>query len=368
MLNMEIYLNEVKNKEKVSKDYGVVVDDLSFEIDEDLGLPDLKFTQLYSGQRIAEALFARKPLMKIADSRYLISGHPFLKIQMTHKFLQKAFDFARKVEGEKSSKFSQFVGKRLERFFDELCSYWDPLNGHHVEYEYIKKSNKKSSDHIVFEKDGNDDVVLLFQVKTKDLLETVFYGTSKDTLEVELGKYCEFIYKSIIYLYELNNAVKQKNLRGDYKAISERVLSAKKCCLVGVTPIDPAIFTILAMRKKLIFAVENKVGSTVWKWFQEKYEAGNWNWHILGLEHFEIFLNLPKAQRNFHDCFQQYLKASGIDSVLADKVYGIPDSFRNFIIKRFEMKRNFEEVPNLKFVFENYFKRSASYFFSEEVG
>ena len=376
MLNTISFLDSSVINPDARDKFSKIFQELSFQVDDSLGSPEFEFLKFNSGQRIGEALFTRNPYMKVSEKHYLAAGHPFLKAQMTHKFLQKAFAIARKIEKTQKPTlpYSQYVGERLERFFEELCIYWNPPDGQFSEYFYLQDSKieeNKSSDRIVFEKFGESEIVILFQVKTKTLQEKSFYGVSIDGIDKDIKIYSEFVYKSINYLYLLDKGLREGKLREEHKTLSERVLSAKKCCLIGITPIDPAIFTNVAMRRQLIWEVRaalDKKDVEIMKWFMKKYGSTNCvGWHIMGIDQFESFLTLPPHQRNFSDCFQRYLESSRIDYELANSQGEIPDTFRGFVIKHFKQTRHTPLIGALQNVFHQYADQVAEFFFQHRA-
>lgn len=370
MINTDSFFNSPQINSSARDKFKGFIQELSFRVGCQLNTPEYNFLIPLSGQRVAEALFLRKPYIQISDKHFLSTGHPFLKTQITHKFLQKAFALAREIEKTTptSPSFSQNVGDRLERFFMELCNYWEPLGGQLSEYEYLRGSNEKSADRIVFESDGKSETAILFQVKTKTLQEKTFYGVSIESLDKDINVYSEFIYKSINYLYLMDKGLREGNLRNENRAFSERVLNANKWCFIGITPIDPAIFTNVAMRHRLISEVQielNKINPEINKWFQIKYESGKLlGWHIMGLDHFETFLTLPQEQRFFSNSFSLYLKTSKIDSQLMNFAGEIPSNFRDFIIRYYHQNKDTPLIPRLKAVFDKYGRDVNNYFFT----
>jgi hypothetical protein len=314
--------------------------------------------------------------MKVSEKHYLSAGHPFLKAQMTHKFLLKAFAIAREIEKKtkQSLSFSQYVGQRLERFFEELCIYWNPPGGQFSEYYYLqdsKEEENKSADRIVFEKDGESERVVLFQLKTKTLQEGAFYGISIDKINEDIKVYSEFIYKSINYLFQLDKGLREGKLRQEHKSLSERILNAKQCCLIGITPVDPAIFTVKDMRHQLIAEIRSaldKKDVEIWKWFIKRYGSQNClGWHIMGIDHFETFLTLQPHQRNFSECFKLYLMNSRIDYELMDAQGAVPGNFRDFVIKHFKQSKDTPLIEPLHNVFRQYYSQVAKYFFVKQT-
>jgi hypothetical protein len=369
IINIDSFFNSPNVNPKAKISFLGLIQELSFQVGDKLDSLEYNFLKESSGQRVAEALFIRKPYIQISEKHYLASGHPFLKTQLTHKFLQKSFAFAREIEKKAptSPSFSQFIGNRLELFFEELCKYWNPPNGQFSEHEYLNGSNEKSADRIVFESDRGLETVILFQVKTKTLQEKSFYGVSLETLDKDLKVYSEFIYKSINYLYLLERGLREGNLRNVNRVFSERVLNAKKWCFIGITPIDPAIFANVAMRHKLISEVQielDKINPEIKKWFQTKHESGKLlGWHIMGLDHFETFLTLPEDKRSFTACFAEYLRSSKIDSQLMNAAGGMPSNFRDFVIRYYRQNKDTPLIPPLKAVFDKYAHDVNDYFF-----
>lgn len=373
MLNRtKIFTSDNYNK-NVERTINSVIDDLSFRVDEKFDSPEYEFLRKNSGQGLAEALFIRKPLIRVSDVHYLISGHQFLKLQLTTKYLHKAFSLAREYENKKSTSFSQKVADRLEKYFRELCVYWQPSGEQHPEYEYLAKLNDKSPDHIVFEKHGSSNVVTLFQVKTKTLREKTHYGISFDELLEDIDKYAEFISKSISFLYRLNEANIKNELNPEYYEISLKILNAEKCCLIGVSPLDPEIFTSYEMRRRLIDSVRGQVGEKYWNWFFYRYSGKRWwGWHIMGLDHFEMFLNIDSKRHHFYKCFYKYLQATRVDYKPRNEREMFPSNFRSFVIKHYgkpnpERPGSFlvEKINPLYDVFDKYTDDVKTFLFHE---
>ena len=343
----------------------MVVDDLSFRVDEDIANPALSGYSGYSGKTLAEAIFSKKPLIQLTERNYLISGHPFLRIQMTVKFLQKALAFARIREGVPSTRFSQFVAGRLESFFGELCSAWNPIGGIFNEYLYSAQGNEKSPDKIIFEKQTRNDVVTLVQIKTKMLRDETHFGISDGPLEDDVDTaFSEMISKSITYLFNLDIGLRTGTLNPQTAELSRRILAAKKVCLVGLSPFLPPIFSNFVFRQELIQKVQQNVGEEVWSWFTSRYEyKKKWFWHIIDLEEFEVFISSPPEKVNLFDEVSQYICQCAVDNYPfgPDPNPTLPDNFRSFVIKRHpvllpdsERGRRLDEIPELHSIFERF--------------
>ena len=351
-----------------------VVGDLSFRLDSPLGSPEFSGYKDFSGKMLAEAIFSRTPLIQISDKHYLFAGHPFLKIQMTSKFLQKTLAFARKQEGKPSTDFSQFIGERLEKFFGELCAVWNPSEGAYDEYSYLKNRNEKGPDKIVFEKQATKEVVTLFQMKTKMLKETTHYGVSESAHaeDVDPG-FAEMIGKSIDFLFRLEEALKLNKVPEEHIALSKRILAAKKISLVGLSPDLPPIFVSPHYREALINKVKASLELQVWHWFDKRYQyKKTWFWHILDLEEFETFLSSPSGKKNFFDEVSQFVLQSRADSLFVDKKNTHPENFRSFIIKRHARKepgkgeeRYLHRVGGLEEIFNKTGNEIGKYFFPD---
>lgn len=372
--SQRIYGGVIGNPQFVQALQGVV-NDLSFQSNVDLEHEGLAGFRSFTGKMLAEAIFSRKPIIQLSERNYLIAGHPFLKIQMTTKFLQKALEFARREAGNNpSTVFSQFVGVRLERLVGELCRSWCPEGKIFDEYEYLNTGNEKSSDKIIFETQTRNEVVTLIQIKTKMLRETTHFGVSDNPLESDVDSaFSEMISKSIVYLFNLDSALRAGTLRPSHIELSRRVLNAKKICLLGLSPVLPPVFSSHFFREELIEKVREQVGMDIWNWFSGRYEYGKkWFWHIIDLEEFEIFISSPKEQKNLFDEVSQYVLQSKIDKPPftgnGNETY--PDSFRSFVIKRHARPqpergpdRYLSEIPELLSIFQRIGDEISQYLF-----
>ena len=333
-----------------------ILEDLSIEIKN--GHTKLQFADIYSGKAKPMAIFCRLPLIKVSPVHYLFSGQPFLKVQVTSKFLNKALQFARDVEGRGSTEFSSYLGKdRFEDYFFELTKDWLTKNDYKREYRYLSNNTDLSPDFICLEKHGSSNVAHLFQLKLKMPTEKTIYGHSFEDVDRDLNKFSELIYKSIQYLYKLHVALENGTLDNETKEYSIRVLAAKHCCLFGVIPTSPSIFSTIITRKRILKSALENISQDELEWFTRKYANGKrFHWYIFSLPDFQSFLGLPEEKQHLFKEFKRYIQNSEIDKVLIKKNY-IPPDFRSYLYKyhsnkKYKIKYN-EELHS---IFDKYFE------------
>jgi hypothetical protein len=207
-------------REEVERDTRKVVAMLARRADQMRDLSDAPTIAAYSGKSLPSALFQRWPLVQLNENQFLVSAPPFLKVQLTSKFLTKALAFAR-LESSPAERgrtpYSAFVGQqRFEPFVRELCDLWCP-GQHFDEYEYLRSGNQRSADRIVFERHGRGEVAILLQMKLKMVLEATHFGATADALTTDLGSaLSETVYKSIQFLAALAKAEASGSLRPEF--------------------------------------------------------------------------------------------------------------------------------------------------------
>lgn len=369
IVNRDAMLRGTPNEETLKPVLDEIVKQLSCHLNEPFTSKVFSFAATYSGKALAEAIFLRFPLITVADGRYLASGHPFLKGQMTNKFLPKCLALAREIEGIPDTRYSGFIGDRLEAFLKQLCSYWDPSRGHEDEFEYLTSNgHEKSPDRIVFERRKNDETAVLFECKVKLVKEATHTGASWKALESDLAaSFSKSIAQGIKFLYDIHHGIKLDKLTPEKKAVCERLRKVKRVALVGLTPDLPPIFVSKPIRDLLMTKVKERTGDDVFDWFTTQYR--HWYWHVLDLEELETFLTLPKRKRMFYYELSRYLKRSRIDVDQSPSGGKLPADFRNYLIWNHGAKsdsdehRILESIPGLSAVFESQMEEIKKYFF-----
>ena len=360
--------NAVKNsprREQLEIALNSILDSLSFRVDEPLTSSIFDHSKSYSGKARSEAIVALRPLIKVHDDVYFSCGQPYMKIQITRKFLPKALFYARRDKGDPRTELSSFIGNRLEVMFKDLCNAWNPRGGHYDEYFIDRNEASKSSDRIAFEKHGNHDVAVLFQLKAKTLLEASLFGGDFNVVKKDIqSAFAEMIYKSVNYIKAAKEHLDRGLHLSESESLTRRVLSAKKLVLMGISPDVPAVFTSKPIREIIEEKVREEVGEDTWAWIHTNYDRVYW--HIISLHEFEAFLCLPKNKQDFHKAISAYFKDSRLQTDPISNT-GLPDSFRSYIIKKYksanERGQYIEYLPALQSVFDSFMLDIKDHYF-----
>ena len=348
-----------KNEHIIEK----VIDDLSFKIKDEHD--KFNFSDSYSGDARAMATFCRLPLIKISSVHYLITSKSFMMVQMTRKFLDKSLQFARDIEDITSSQFSSKLGKRFENYFFRLSENWLNLNEFKREHEcFLGKKNAPVPDFICLERYESSNVTIFLQLKIKMPIEKTMYGYSHESMEKDLEKFSELIYKSIKYLYKLKKYLKGNSLTIEDRRFFEKTLSSKNLCLFGVIPSSPSFFHLKFMRKIIWEHAIRKLCPEENDWFHENYingeNKGRISWYIFPLIEFQSFLAIPEGEQRLFEIFKEYIDCYEIDDCEI-KGNDIMSDFRSFIYEKYS-KDKVKMNPELKRIFEKYHEESKSFF------
>lgn len=365
VINRKNVLRESPKKAQLEKALDSILDSLSFKVDEPLTSPLFNHAKNYSGKAKSEAIISLRPLIKIHDDVFFSAGQPYMKIQITRKFLPKALFYARKDSGDPRTELSQFFGARLEAFFKELCNKWNPEGGHFDEYFYDQSEAMQSPDRIAFEKHGNHEVAILFQLKAKTLLEASLFGGPFESVKKDIqSAFSEMIYKSIEYIKQAKALHESGRHHSSSEEITKRVLNAKKIVFMGVSPDVPAIFNSKPIREIVEEKIKEKVGEETWTWLHEHY--GRVYWHIISLHEFQAFLCIPQNKQDFHKTVAAYFKDSRLESESISNA-GFPDSYRSFVIKKYgspnQHGQYIQFLPELQDVFNDFVDEVKEHFF-----
>ena len=314
----------------------------------------------YSSKYRASAYFSKSPFLKLSETHFLCVSHPYLRLQLTSKFIAKALFFARQAEPtvRGRTQLSQFMGKdRLEPFFKELCNIWAPAGGHYDEYLYEQGTEDSSCDRIVFEDLNGEPCITLIQLKLKALTEMAHYATSWEVITADFAKaFSECIYKSINFLYRLEHARSTGRLRPEHRETSERITAAGRFVFLGIVPELPPIFTISFAREALMQEVRSELDSDVRKWMEERFPDGI-TWHLMDLSEFEIFLS-AKTGLSLGPEIIDYILQNQVDQNPIRLDGTIPQSFRSFIINKYGEadKAGARRIPKMLSGLEKVFK------------
>lgn len=342
--------------ERWAKFFTNMLDSISSDIAE-IGQSDFdKQLANLPGKFRGSAYFSLYPFISLNKSLYSSPGHPFVRLQLSTKFLQKSLAYARKDNGNAdSSSLSNLIGKvRFEEFLGELITNWDPATEHYDEYKYDQ--GKDSPDRIVFEEINGELATTLFQLKLKTLPVQVHFGLSWQDITNDFSKsFCDSVFKSLKYLYNLDKLQSQGRLKMNNE-ISEKVLSSKKFLFIGLSPDVPPIFTISFAREKLLKLIIDKIKSeNMEKWFDSRFPQGI-DWHILDLSELQMLFSV-KNSLSIYEEFKDYIENSGIDEIPISKDGTLPASFRSFIINKHYDNSNSESpritklIPELSDIF-----------------
>ncbi len=344
-----------------------VLEMMSFKCSEPLSSEVFSHASAYTGKAIAESIFTRKPLIKVDESTYAISGHPFIQLQWTKRFLLVSRALAQRLSsGNSRTKLSQVIGERQEKFFAHLTTGWSK-DSNFDEYEWSNRGNQKSPDRILFEKFGNNsEAVTLFQLKAKSLREGTLFARDFNDAVCDLGSsFNEMIYKSINFLWSLHEAAKNNSLNSLNSKLSLRILNSRECVLIGVCPDVPPIFSMKPIRDLLEAEIIKEVGLDKWQWLHQHFK--NVYWHIISLTEFQAFLCIPDRRRNFHKAIKHYFRDEQIDRFLSRGDRSLPSSFRSFIIANYGTERDensdrkINSIPDLRHIYDEFFEEAKQY-------
>jgi hypothetical protein len=322
---------DLRDSEKRSR-LIAVVDELSLKFDQYRDPSVFPAAAQYTGRARACAFFSRWPLIRLNEDQYVAAAPPFLKIQIATKSVTKALFLARSREGSGSTEYSGWLGRRLERFFAELCDLWRP-GGHFGEYEYLRSGNDKSPDRIVFETHGTKRVCCLFQLKLKMLSEATHFGASSETMQKDFASaFAETIYKTIRFLAKATTAAASGGLRDESAQLTRQIVTSDRFCLVGVVPDMPSIFNISDVRKWLMVEVLAHLTPQERHWFDRNFRRCIW--HILDLDEFEWFLSIQPRHRELYKRLSGYIREAAVDAPFT--LGGtIPASFLSYLVNRY---------------------------------
>lgn len=338
-----------------------VLDDLALETRTPLSDSKLSFLSKVTGKSKGEALLIRKPILRSSSKHLHLSGHQFIKVQLTSKFLTKAKWFASELHGSWSNPFSICVAERFEIFFGELLDARPPIGELTKEFEYEAGHNAKTPDWMILEPHGSSEAVTLFQLKLKGLTDGTHYGASIDDLKRDLqSSFAEAISKSIIFLHQATNALNNGRVREDRKQLVSRLCSGSLVNLIGVVPDLPGIFAFRPVREMLMDEVRSKVSEEVWNWFDGRYRR-RWKWHIFDLAEFQAFLSMPADRRSFHQCIRRYWQE--VNSL--PRKGEVTSDFRSFLLRTYfgrSRDRNVRwEIPEIAKLFSDTFNEMIAY-------
>src|SRR5262249_33106376 len=150
----------------------------------------------------------------------------------------KTLEMARKaVGGDTGTSHMGAYGERMGRRFEQLIR-WALTRKYSAdqviaEHEYALGQNAKSPDAIVFE----GKTALLFQAKLKRMSPGAFFGHSLEDFRRDAeGAYAEMIWRSLVYLRNLESYRARGRLNPAHLEVSQRVLSAERIYLLGIAP------------------------------------------------------------------------------------------------------------------------------------
>ena len=367
-INRKTVLENSPNKEKLEIALYSILDSLSFKVNEPIASSLFDHAKGYSGKARAEAIIARRPLIRVHDDMYFCCGQPYMKIQITRKFLPKALFLSRQDEKTVNSNLSHLIGSRLESLFKELCNDWNPTGGHFDEYFYDRDCMNKSVDRVAFEMHGKNEVALLFQLKAKTLVEASLFGGDFNVLKQDIqSAFSEMIYKSINFIKNAKSLIEKRQHNQATEELTLRILNAKKIVFIGISPDVPAIFTSKPVREIVEEKIRAEVGEETWSWFQKHYERIYW--HVLSLHEFEAFLCLPKNKQDFHKTIAAYFLDSRLETEPISES-GIPDSYRSYILKKYknpnEKSQYIKIHPEFKKIFDQFIEEVKDHYLKPE--
>lgn len=328
----------------------------------------------YSEKFKSSVYFSRWPTVKMNDIHYMCVSHPFMKLQLTSKFVAKVLNFAREDNPMAKGKtvMADFIGKkRLEPYFKELCDIWNPAGGHHDEYRYTK--GEDSPDRIIFEKLRGKKCATLVQLKLKSLRETSHFTTSWQDIADDFAKsYSDCIFKSLNFLFRLEQAIKNGKANENHIELSKKILRQERFVFVGISPDIPPIFSICWAREVLIKEVENKINQVpgLKEWVKTKFPKG-YVWHIMDLADFQMFMS-AKERTYFSDEISSYIRKSGVDDIPLGNDGSMPVSFRTFIVNKYgesdpKVGRRLNTfIPELESLFMGLKDDTASWMFKKD--
>lgn len=364
VFHKDVFLKDSSEKDRLQGAFEAIIDSLSFKLNEPLSSLIFSHAKGYTGKAKSEAILNLRPLIQINENTYFCTGHPYLRIQSSRKFLPKSLFLARNDEGKASTRLGQSIGNRLEHFFKHLCDDWNPSGGHFDEYFYNINNQNLSPDRIAFEKFKSQEIAILFQLKAKTLIEAAMFGGPFDKLKNDIqSAFSEMVYKSITFLKNAHDSIHQGSHNPDTKTISNRTLSAKKLVLIGISPDVPGIFSSKPLRTIIEEKVISEAGKETWDWLHSHYERVYW--HIISLHEFQAFLCIPKNNQCFYKTIRAYFNHSRLetDPISPD---GFPSSYRSFIIEKYGRKElgvpRIDHHPELKKIFDEFSSESVKYF------
>lgn len=291
----------------------------------------------YSPKFKPSAYFSRWPLIKMSQDHFACVGHPFMRLQLTSKYISKALSFAREDNPEANGRtvLADYLGKsRLEPFFKELCNIWNPPGGHYDEYPYV--NGAESADRIIFEKLGGRGCATHIQLKLKSLTANAHFAVSLDEISKDFSKsYSDCVFKSLNFLFKMEQAVCINKSNPDYVDLNKKILEQERHVFIGISPDVPPIFSLSWSREILMAEVLSKIAKVagMQDWFQKKFPAGV-IWHIMDLADFQIFLSTGNTQC-LADEIADYILKSKIDDLPMGNDGSMPASFRTFIINKY---------------------------------
>lgn len=344
--NLKININSIKNVLK------------------ELSVDENKMLKPMNGKKYnAFKVFDKYPLICLNGKEFIPIDSIFLIIQLSSKFIMKTLLLARAKDKKPETNINTFIGKRLELYLKELCNLKNEIK-HYDEYNFSKKEENLSSDRIIIETFENQKYITLIQLKSKTFNEDSIFGYSFESIENDLEKsYIDCIFKSLNFLYSLENLKNSNKLNDNYKVISEEILEAKNYCFIGITYDLIPIFLIDKVRKCLMEKVELKIKNKNEKflcWYKNKFSNGIL-WHIMDLTEFQTFLSIEKKICFFNE-ISEYIIESNIDKIPLSKVNdSLPHTFRSYLINKHGNKNKsnepklelLSEIENVFFKFTN---------------
>jgi len=155
-LDRSSWISKSKKKDELAAMFAKIFDSISISAKAS-DLEKAEFTKQFNGKAKIEAIFNRYPLINIDDNFFTFAGHPYLKVMLTRKFLQRAIAISRD-KGKEGESFRQSVANRFESLVGELIrgSLADIKLQREIEFE--KNTNRKSVDWILIEKENGKNV------------------------------------------------------------------------------------------------------------------------------------------------------------------------------------------------------------------
>lgn len=328
IIDKNIFFKNSQISSNLKDNFDLFIKELSLEHPIDFNNNAFEFCKEFITSRdLYISLLYRYPLIRLNNDLTLITSQKFIEIHIINKMINKI----RKVSGIKNSKLQKKMSSNFENFIATLLS--DANYEIYKEYSYLSNDVKKSSDIILFEKHGSEEVCTLIQVKLKMPIDCLLHPTNDTTTISEIEKYYDFIERSLNFFREIASNDKH---HPDNEHISKRILSCKRIFLLGISPQIPDIFCSQKNRQILEDKIKQSFNDDIFysNFVKTKNIHNKLNWHIIGASELITFLSTKKSgktKNKFYVSFMNYIFKTRINEFDITSNKSITDNFRNFI-------------------------------------